>query len=85
MKTEISKECFIREFESLLRAMAKYLKEDKEAYFRTAQSEYGALLDFAFTHDLLSDDEYARYSPSEYCLPDEFVYLYPDASDNLKG
>ena len=54
--------------------MSKFLEEGKIDCFKTAQMDYSSLVHFAYVHDLLSDVEYARYRPSEFCSPKDFVH-----------
>lgn len=75
MKTSISKEIFIAQFECYLRVMSKFVSENKIDCFYLTQHSLLDLLSFAFINDLLSDEEYQYYRSYESCQFSDFLKL----------
>lgn len=75
MKTSISKESFIDEFNCLIKVMSGFINENKIDCFYSTQRDFSALLSFAFIYDLLSDEEYQHYKPFEFCQFKDFLSL----------
>lgn len=75
MKTSVSKEDFIHQFEIYLNVMDRFVSENEIDAFYSTQSSFSTLLSFAFINSLLSEEEHQYYSSFDHCFMDGFKKL----------